>query len=151
MARFFIHRPVFAIVISLVILLAGIMSIASLPVAQFPQISPPTVQVEAVYPGASAEVLEQSVASTIEQEVNGAENMIFMSSKSTSDGRYVLTCTFEVGTDLNLASVDVQNRVSKAEAQLPPEVVRAGVTVKKQSTDMLMVLSLSSPDSSFVR
>ncbi len=149
MARFFIHRPVFAIVLSLVILIAGTMSIFTLPVAQYPQITPPTVQVETIYVGANAQVVEQSVAIPIEQEVNGAENMLYMSSKSTNDGRYVLTCTFSVGTDLNLAAVDVQNRVKKAEGKLPSEVLAYGVQVKKQSPDMIGALTIYSPDGSY--
>jgi len=149
MASFFIHRPVFAIVISLLILVVGGLSIGSLPIAQYPPISPPTVQVEIVYPGANAETVEQSIATNVEAEVNGAENMIYMSSKSTSDGRYVLTCTFSVGTDLDLASVDINNRVSKAQPRLPSDAVAAGIAVKKQSPDMLLVISLYSPDNTF--
>jgi HAE1 family hydrophobic/amphiphilic exporter-1/multidrug efflux pump len=148
-AKFFIHRPVFAIVISLIILIAGGLSFSQLPVAQFPPISPPTVQVEINYPGANAETVEQSIATNVEAEVNGAENMIYMSSKSTSDGRYVLTCTFKVGTNLDLANVDINNRVAKAQAKLPKEAVSAGISVKKQSPDMLLVVSLFSPDSTF--
>lgn len=146
MAKFFIHRPVFAIVLSLVILIAGGMSILTLPVAQYPQITPPTVQVETIYVGANAQVVEESVATPIEQEINGAESMLYMSSKSTNDGRYVLTCTFRVGTDLNLAAVDIQNRVKKAEGKLPSDVLAYGVQVKKQSPDMIGVLTLYSPD-----
>jgi len=101
MAKFFIHRPVFAIVLSLVIIIAGAMSLMTLPVAQYPQISPPTVQVVLVYPGASAETVEQSIAVPVEAQINGAENLLYFSSKSNSDGSYVLTCTFAVGTDLN--------------------------------------------------
>ena len=119
MAKFFIHRPVFAIVISLLILIAGGISIGTLPVAQYPQISPPTVEVEINYPGANAETVEQSIATNVEAEVNGAENMIYMSSKSSSDGRYVLTCTFKVGANLDMANVDINNRVNKATAKLP--------------------------------
>ena len=148
-AKFFIFRPAFAIVISLVILIAGALSLFSLPIAQYPQITPPTVQLEAFYQGANAEVVEQSVATPIEQEVNGAENMIYMSSKSSGDGRYVLTCTFRIGTNLDIAAVDVQNRVNKAQAKLPSEVINTGISVKKQSPDMLMVISLYSPDKSY--
>lgn len=148
-AKFFIHRPAFAIVISLVILIAGGLSIVGLPVAQYPDITPPTVQVETFYQGASAETIEQCVATPIEQEVNGTENMIYMSSYSSSDGRYVLTCTFKVGTDLKLAAVDVQNRISKAQSKLPAEVNAAGLSVTKQSPNMLVVVSLYSPDNSY--
>ena len=142
MAKFFIHRPVFAIVISLIILIAGGVSIFNLPIAQYPQIAPPNVEVEINYQGANAETVEQSIASVVEAEVNGAERMIYMSSKSSSDGRYVLTCTFEVGTNLDLANVDINNRVSKAQAKLPPEAVAAGISIKKKSPDMLLAISV---------
>ena len=149
MVKFFIHRPIFAMVISLVITIAGAVALFSLPIAQYPQISPPTITVETFYTGASAKVVEENVAVPIEQEVNGAENMIYMSSTSTSDGRYFLTCTFKVGTNTDIAQVDVQNRVSRAEKSLPPEVKNYGITVKKASPDMLMVLSLYSPDNAY--
>lgn len=149
MAKFFIHRPVFAIVVSLIILIAGGISIGTLPIAQYPQISPPTVEVEINYPGANAETVEQSIATNVEAEVNGAENMIYMSSKSSSDGRYVLTCTFKVGANLDLANVDINNRVNKATAKLPKEAVNAGISVKKKSPDMLLAIAIYSPDSSF--
>jgi HAE1 family hydrophobic/amphiphilic exporter-1/multidrug efflux pump len=149
MAKFFIHRPIFAIVISLVILLAGGISIGTLPVAQYPQISPPTVEVEINYLGANAETVEQSIATNVEAEVNGAENMIYMSSKSSSDGRYVLTCTFKLGTNLDLANVDINNRVNKATAKLPKEAVNYGISVKKKSPDILMVISVYSPDRTY--
>ena len=149
MAKFFIHRPVFAIVISLIIMIAGGVSLGTLPIAQYPQISPPTVEVEINYPGANAETVEQSIATNVEAEVNGAENMIYMSSKSSSDGRYVLTCTFKVGANLDLANVDINNRVNKAQAKLPKEAVTAGISVKKKSPDMLLVISVFSPDSTF--
>ena len=149
MAKFFIHRPVFAIVLSILILLIGGISILSLPIAQYPQISPPTVEVEVNYPGANAETVEQSIATNVEAEVNGAENMIYMSSKSSSDGRYVLTCTFKVGTNLDLANVDINNRVNKASAKLPPEAIAYGISVKKKSPDILLAISVYSPDSTF--
>jgi hydrophobe/amphiphile efflux-1 (HAE1) family protein len=149
MAKFFIHRPVFAIVISLIILIAGGMSISTLPVAQYPQISPPTVEVEINYPGANSETVEQSIATNVEAEVNGAENMIYMSSKSSSDGRYVLTCTFKVGANLDMANVDINNRVNKATAKLPKEAVAAGISVKKKSPDILLAISVYSPGSAF--
>jgi HAE1 family hydrophobic/amphiphilic exporter-1/multidrug efflux pump len=148
-AKFLIDRPVFAIVVSLVILIAGGLSMLNLPVAQYPPIAPPMVSVQVTYPGASAETVEQSIATAIEQEVNGAENMIYMSSKSSSDGRYSLQVTFAVGTNIDLASVDVNNRVKKATAKLPAEAVNAGVTVRKQSPDMLMIISVYSPDRSY--
>ena len=149
MAKFFIHRPIFAMVISLVILIAGGISIGVLPIAQYPQITPPTVEVEINYPGANAETVEQSIATNVEAEVNGAENMIYMSSKSSSDGRYLLQCTFKVGTNLDLANVDINNRVNKAQPKLPKEAVAAGISVKKKSPDMLLVISLYSPDSTY--
>jgi HAE1 family hydrophobic/amphiphilic exporter-1/multidrug efflux pump len=149
MAKFFIHRPVFAIVISLIILIAGGLGIFTLPIAQYPPISPPTVEVEINYPGANAETVEQSIATNVEAEVNGAENMMYMSSKSSSDGRYVLTCTFRVGANLDLANVDINNRVNKATAKLPPEAVAYGISVKKKSPDILLAISVYSPDSTF--
>jgi hydrophobe/amphiphile efflux-1 (HAE1) family protein len=149
MAKFFIHRPVFAIVISLLLLIVGGVSISTLPIAQYPPISPPTVEVEINYPGANAETVEQSIATNVEAEVNGAENMIYMSSKSSSDGRYVLTCTFNVGTNLDLANVDINNRVNKASAKLPQEAIAYGISVKKKSPDILLAISIYSPDSSF--
>jgi HAE1 family hydrophobic/amphiphilic exporter-1/multidrug efflux pump len=149
MAKFFIHRPVFAIVISLIIMIAGAISIGTLPVAQYPQISPPTVEVEINYPGANAETVEQSIATNVEAEVNGAENMIYMSSKSSSDGRYVLTCTFKVGANLDMANVDINNRVNKATAKLPQEAINYGISVKKKSPDILLAVSIYSPDSTY--
>jgi HAE1 family hydrophobic/amphiphilic exporter-1/multidrug efflux pump len=149
MAQFFIHRPVFAVVVSLVILICGIVALTVLPIAQFTQITPPMIQVEVNYPGANAETVENSIASNIEQTVNGAEHMIYMSSKSSSDGRYVLQVVFDVGTNIDLANVDINNRVQQAIPKLPADAVNAGVSVTKQSPDMLMVISVYSPDSSY--
>lgn len=149
MVQTFIHRPVLSIVISLVILIAGAVSIKTLPIAQWPQISPPTIEVEIIYPGANAETVEQSIAANVEAEVNGAENMIYMSSKSSADGRYSLTCTFDLGTNIDIANVDINNRVNKAQAKLPAEAIAAGISVKKKSPDMLLVLSIFSPDNSY--
>ncbi len=149
MAKYFIHHPVTAIVISLILMIAGGLSIGTLPVAQYPQISPPTVEVEINYPGANAETVEQSIATNVEAEVNGAENMIYMSSKSSSDGRYVLTCTFKVGANLDLANVDINNRVNKATAKLPKEAINAGISVKKKSPDILLAISVYSPNSAY--
>src|SRR5215472_7269114 len=132
MAKFFIHRPVFAIVLSLIILIAGGVSIATLPIAQYPQISPPTVEVEINYPGANAETVEQSIATNVEAEGNGAENMIYMSSKSSSDGRYVLTCTFKVGANLDFANVEINNPVNKAIAKLTQEAMKYSISMKKK-------------------
>jgi HAE1 family hydrophobic/amphiphilic exporter-1/multidrug efflux pump len=148
-SQFFITRPVFATVISIVILLAGGMALTGLPITLYPQITPPTVEVEVNYPGANAKTVEESIASAIETEVNGAENMIYFSSKSSSDGRYVLVCTFEVGTNLDLANVDINNRVNKALPKLPPEATAAGISIKKKSPDLLMAISLYSPDGSY--
>ncbi len=143
MAKFYIHRPVFAIVISLIILIAGGVGISTLPIAQYPQISPPTVEVEINYPGANAETVEQSIATNVEAEVNEAENMIYMSSKSSSDGRYVLTCTFKVGANLDLANVDINNRVNKATSKLPPEAINYGISVKERNRRTFCWLSPS--------
>src|SRR4051794_38142231 len=149
MAKFFIHRPDFAIVISLLLLIAGGIGIGTLPIAQYPQISPPTVEVEINYPGANSETVEQSIATNVEAEANGAENMIYMSSKSSSDGRYVLTCTFKVGANLDLANVDINNRVNKAAAKLPSEAINYGISIKKKSPDILLAISIFSPDKTF--
>ncbi len=149
LSKFFITRPKFAFVISIVITLAGLLALMGLPVAQFPEITPPTVSVTTQYAGASADVVEQTVAAPIEQEVNGVEGMIYMSSKSDNDGRYNLTVTFEIGTDADMAQVKVQNRVSTAMPSLPQEVQRQGVKTEKQSTNMLLIVNISSPDETF--
>jgi len=144
LARFFIDRPIFAWVISIVIVLAGLASINTLPVAQYPEITPPTVQVSCSYPGANAQVVADTVAAPIEQQVNGVENMMYMSSQSNNDGTYSLTVTFEVGVDLNMAQVLVQNRVAQALPRLPQEVQATGVTVKKRSPDILLSVNVFS-------
>lgn len=143
-SRFFIDRPIFATVLALLMVLAGIVSLEVLPVAQFPDITPPTVQVSAVYPGASAETVAQSVGAVIEEQVNGVDGMIYMSSASSSSGSYTLTVTFEVGTDIDMATVLVQNRVAIAEGNLPEAVVEQGITTRKQSTDIVLLLALES-------
>ena len=145
-AKFFIERPIFAWVVSLVILLAGGVTAFLLPVAQYPDITPPTVSVLASYPGASAQVVADSVAAPIEQQVNGVERMLYMSSQCTNDGIYNLTVTFELGTDLNMAQVLVQNRVSLAMPLLPREVQIQGVSTKKKSPSILLCVNLISPD-----
>ena len=146
MSRFFIHRPIFATVISVVIVLVGGITIPLLPVEQTPDITPPTVVVGTVYPGASPQVVAETVGVPIEEEVNGVENMIYMESQSTSDGRYQLTVTFEVGTDIDMATVLVQNRVAVAMPKLPDEVKRQGVTTEKRSTNMVLMVNMISPD-----
>ena len=138
-SRFFIDRPIFAAVISILITLIGGVAYFSLPVAQYPDIAPPSIQVTAQYPGASAEIVSQTVATPIEQEVNGVDDMIYMTSQSTSDGSMALKVTFKLGTDLNTAQVLVQNRVAIATPRLPEQVRALGVQVVKQSPDLMMV------------
>ncbi|MFQ5626113.1 MAG: efflux RND transporter permease subunit, partial [Methyloligellaceae bacterium] len=149
LSAFFIDRPKFAFVIAIVTVLAGILAILALPIAEYPELTPPQVQIKATYPGANAQVVEETVAAVIEAEVNGVEDMIYMSSKSANDGSYTLTVTFEVGTDGDIAQVNVQNRVSLATPKLPEEVARQGLSVKKQSTSMLMVFSVYSPNGTY--
>jgi hydrophobe/amphiphile efflux-1 (HAE1) family protein len=146
--NFFIDRPIFASVLAIVIVVAGAVAIPFLPIAMFPQITPPQVVVQATYPGASAEVVEQTVTTPIEQQVNGVENMIYMSSRSGSDGTMTLNVTFKVGTDLDIAAVNVQNRVAVAQAKLPQDVVRQGLSITKQSPDLVEIVALTSPDGS---
>ena len=148
-SHFFIGRPVFAAVLSIVIVIVGSISLVELPVAQYPEIVPPTIQVTASYPGANATVVADTVASPIEQEVNGVENMLYMSSQCTNDGQMTLTITFKLGTNLDTAQVLVQNRVSIAEPKLPEDVRRLGIQTHKQSPDLTMVVHLISPDGSY--
>ncbi|MEN9866789.1 MAG: hypothetical protein RL748_2379, partial [Pseudomonadota bacterium] len=145
-SRFFIERPIFASVLSLIIVLAGLAALRVLPVARYPEISPPVVNVTAVYPGASAEVIERTVAAPIEEQINGVERMLYMDSVSSSDGRVSINITFEVGTNLDIAAVNVNNRVRQADAKLPQEVRRQGVTVSKSSANFLVVAAFYSPD-----
>jgi len=145
---FFIRRPVFATVVAILITLSGVVSLPLLPVSQFPPIVPPTVQISANYPGASADVVERTITLPIEDQVNGTEGMLYMSSTSANDGQMGLTITFELGTDADIATVNVDNRAAVAEPRLPEEVRRFGVTVRKRSPDLTMVVNLVSPDGS---
>src|SRR4029077_20860606 len=146
LARFFIDRPVLAWVISIVIVLMGLIASGLLPIAQYPEITPPTVRVTANYPGANAQVVADTVAAPIEQQVNGVERMLYMSSQSSNDGSYTLDVTFDLGTDINMAQVLVQNRVAIAQPQLADVVKATGVIVKKRSPDILLVVNLYSED-----
>ncbi|MDB4888311.1 MAG: transporter [Gemmatimonadetes bacterium] len=145
-SRFFIDRPVFAVVLSLVVLAAGLLSIFSLPVSEYPEVAPPTIVVRAVYPGANPTVLAQTVGTPLEDAINGVEHMLYMSSSATADGALSLTVTFAIGTNVDLAQVQVQNRVAQAVARLPEEVRALGVTTEKSSPDITMVVNLVSPD-----
>jgi hydrophobe/amphiphile efflux-1 (HAE1) family protein len=145
-SRFFIDRPIFAAVLSVFIVIAGLAAMRGLPIAQYPEIAPPVVQVQAIYPGASAQVLEQTVAAPIENAINGIERMLYMSSTSAGNGVVQIQVTFEIGTDINQAALNVNNRVKQAEAKLPQEVRRQGVTVEKGSSSFLQVLAFFSPD-----
>jgi HAE1 family hydrophobic/amphiphilic exporter-1 len=147
-SRFFIDRPVFAAVLSIAITLVGAIAALRLPIAEYPEIAPPTVQVTATYPGASAETIAATVAGPIEQEINGVDGMLYLSSQSTGDGRVAVSVVFRQGTDIDEAQVLVQNRVAIAEPRLPEEVRRLGITVQKSSPDLLMVVHMTSPDGS---
>src|SRR3954451_12162360 len=146
---FFVDRPIFASVLSIVVTLVGYIAYATLPVAQYPEIAPPTIVVRASYPGANAETVSETVATPIEQEINGVENMLYMSSYSTSDGNMSLTITFKLGTNLDTANVLVQNRVSVALPRLPAEVRNLGVTTRKSSPDLMMVVHMLSPNETY--
>ncbi|MFO0849286.1 MAG: multidrug efflux RND transporter permease subunit [Gemmataceae bacterium] len=149
MASFFIDRPIFATVLSVLITLAGGLAVGTLPLAQYPVVTPPTVQVDCQYPGASSKVVAETVAAPIEQRVNGVEGMMYMSSQSTSDGSYTLSVTFEPGTDLNLAQIRVQNRLNLAQPELPDVVRATGVTIRKRSPELTLTASLNSPDGKY--
>ncbi|MBY0588043.1 efflux RND transporter permease subunit, partial [bacterium] len=148
-SRFFIDRPIFANVIAILTMILGIVAIYRLPVEQYPSITPPTIRVQANYPGANAQVVADTVAAPIEQQVNGVERMLYMSSSSSGDGSYSLTVTMEIGTDLDDAQVMIQNRLALAEPQLPEEVKRQGITVKKQSTNIILVIALTAIDNRY--
>ena len=147
-SHFFIDRPIFAAVVSIVFVILGGVSFSRLPIAQYPEIAPPIINVSGQYPGASADVVASTVVTPIEQQINGVENMLYMSSNSTADGRFSIQVTFELGTNLDIAQVQVQNRVSIAQPRLPSDVRNIGVTVSKASPDLMMVVHLYSPDKS---
>ena len=146
LSRFFIDRPIFAAVLSVVIFLAGAVSIFLLPISEYPEVVPPSIVVRAIYPGANPRVIAEAVATPLEEQINGVENMLYMSSQATPDGVLTLTVTFRVGTDVDLAQVQVQNRVSQALPRLPEEVRQLGVTTVKSSPNITMVVHLVSPD-----
>jgi len=148
-SRFFVDRPIFATVLSVLIVIVGLIAYFTLPVSQYPEVTPPTIVVRTSYPGANPEVIADTVATPLEQEINGVEDMLYMSSQSTSDGQMSLTITFKLGTDVDKAQVLVENRVAVAEPRLPEEVRRIGVTVRKSSPDMLLVVHLVSPDNRY--
>src|SRR5438552_1333076 len=150
-AYFFIERPLFAFSMSIVILIVGSLAVIQLPVAQFPNIVPPTVVVTARYPGANPQVLADTVAAPIEQEVNGVENMLYMSAQCAGDGSMTLTITFKLGTDIDKAQVQVQNRVAVAEPKLPEEVRPLGITTAKRSPYITLVFNLVSPNAQYVK
>ncbi len=148
-SKFFINRPIFATVLALLFVVAGLITLNILPIAQYPEITPPTVQVSAFYPGANAETVAQTVGIPIEQQVNGVDGMLYMSSNSSSSGAYSLTITFAVGTDIDMATVQVQNRVSVAQSNLPEPVIVQGVTVQKQSSNIVMFLTMTGNESTY--
>ncbi|MBI1346571.1 multidrug efflux RND transporter permease subunit [bacterium] len=148
-ARFFVDRPIFATVLSVVIVIIGLVALTQLPIAQYPEVAPPVVQVTASYPGANAITVSETVATPIELEVNGVERMLYMASRCTNDGQMILDVTFELGTNLDMAQVLVQNRVSVAQAKLPEEVKKIGVTTKKKSPSILLAVNLISPDNRY--
>ncbi|HES77046.1 MAG TPA: hydrophobe/amphiphile efflux-1 family RND transporter, partial [bacterium] len=145
-ASFFVDRPIFAIVLSALVLIGGWVSLKGLPIEQYPEVVPPTIQVSTRYPGASPQTLSETVAAPIEQELVGIEHLLYMSSQSTADGSMSLTLTFEIGTDLDIAQMQVQAKVQNAEPRLPEEVKRQGVVTRKQSPDLMLVIHLISPD-----
>ena len=148
LSHFFIDRPIFASVVSIVFVILGAVSFFRLPIAQYPEIAPPIINVTGQYPGASAEIVASTVVAPIEDQINGVENMLYVSSNSTADGRFSIGVTFDLGTNLDIAQVQVQNRVATATPRLPADVRNIGVTVTKSSPDLMMVVHLYSPDRS---
>src|SRR5215467_6201270 len=148
LSRFFIDRPIFAAVVSIVFVILGVVAVGRLPVAQYPEIAPPVVRVSGQYPGASADVVAETVVAPLEQQINGVENMIYLTSNSTGDGRFQIDVTFDLGTNLDIAQVQVQNRVAIAQPRIPLDVRNIGVTTAKASPDLMMVVHLYSPDKS---
>ena len=148
-ADFFIDRPVFSTVLSIIIVIVGFIGLALLPVDQYPQIVPPVVRISASYPGADAQTVTQAVATPIEQELNGTPGMIYMESSSTNSGGFSATVTFDLSTDADLAAVEIQNRVKLAESRLPAEVIQNGISVDKQASSQLLPLCLTSDDPKF--
>src|ERR1700742_765561 len=149
LGRLSVNQPILAMVLSIVLLIVGAIAYTTLPVAEYPQVAPPTVVVTTQYPGASAQTVSDTVATPIEQQINGVEDMLYMYSQATSDGQLNITITFKLGTDLDKAQVLVQNRVAIAQPQLPEEVQRNGVTTRKNSPDLMMVVFMLSPDDTF--
>ena len=148
---FFIDRPIFASVLSIILVVVGLVALWGLPIAQFPEITPPVIQIDADYPGASAEVIADSVARPIEVQLPGIDNLLYYDSTSTNDGHMTIKLTFEIGTDVDIAQVQTQNRQKLAEPQLPPEVVRQGISVKKVSPDLLCCRRSQSSDPRTIR
>src|SRR5918996_1232541 len=146
LSRFFIDRPIFAAVLSIVVFIGGLIAMFTLPISEYPEVVPPSVVVRAIYPGANPRTLSEAVATPLEEQINGVENMLYMSSQGTSDGVLTLTVTFQIGTDADIAQVQVQNRVAQALPRLPEEVRQLGVTTVKSSPDLTMVVHLVSPD-----
>src|ERR687890_498495 len=147
-SHFFIDRPIFASVVSIIFIILGGVAFLRLPVAQYPEIAPPVINVTGQYPGASAEVVASTVVAPIEEQINGVENMLYVASNSTGDGRFSIAVTFDLGTNLDIAQVQIQNRVAIAQPRLPAEVRNIGVTVNKASSDLMMVVHMLSPDKS---
>src|SRR5256714_8746560 len=148
-SRFFIDRPIFAGVLSTLIFVAGLLSLPALPISEYPEVAPPTVVVRANYPGANPKVIAETVATPLEESINGVEGMLYMSSQATTDGLMTLNVTFKLGTDPDKAQQLVQNRVAQAEARLPEEVRRLGITTVKSSPDLTMVVHLLSPNNRY--